>query len=78
MLALAEAEHQRAAQPGADDQVGDARADDGQAVGALEQRQHLAHRLDQVAVEMAGDELGDDLGVGVAVEDDALGLRAAA
>ena len=51
------------------------RADDRQAVGALEQRQHLADRLDQVAVEVLGDQLGDHLGVGVAVEDDALGLE---
>ena len=38
-LALADAQDQRAAQPGADDQAGEARADDGQAVGALELRQ---------------------------------------
>ena len=42
VLALADAEHQRAAQAGADDHAGLARADDGQAVGALEQRQRLA------------------------------------
>ena len=36
----------------------------------------LRDRLDQVAVEVLGDEVGDDFGVGVAVEDDAFGLRA--
>ena len=35
----------------------------------------LADRLDEVAVQVMGDELGDDLGVGVAAEDDALGLQ---
>ena len=37
----------------------------------------LRDGLDQVAVEVAGDQVGDDLGVGVAVEDDAFGLELA-
>ena len=75
-FAVADAEHQRAAQPGADDHARLQPADDGQAVGALEQRQHLRHGPDQTfAVEAAGDQVGDDLGVGVAVEDDALLLK---
>src|SRR5262249_7043589 len=47
------------------------------AVGALELVQGLADGLDQVAVEVVGDELGNHFGVGVALEDDALGLELA-
>ena len=73
VLALADADDQRAAEASADDQIGMLRADDGQAVGALEQRQHACAppRPDRPS-RCCGDELGDDLGVGVAVEDDAL------
>ena len=55
IFAVADAQHQRAAQPGADHEIGILRANHRQAVSALEHRQHLAHRLDQVAVEVAGD-----------------------
>ena len=44
----------------------------------FKQGQRPADRLDQVAaIEMAGDQLGDDLGVGGALEDDAFGLKLA-
>ena len=79
VLAVADADHQRAAEAGADDQARVARADDGQAVGALQQRQRpCAPPRPGRRRQVAGDQLGDDFGVGVAVEDDALGLRAAA
>src|SRR5262249_40625595 len=66
-----------AAQARPDHQLRVARADHRQAVGAFQQPQDLLHRLDQVAVEVVGDELGDDLGVGVGAEGDALGLELA-
>ena len=75
VLAVADADDQRAAEPGADDQPGLRAGHRREAVGALEQRQRLAHGLDQVAVEMRRDQLGDDLGVGLAAERDALGLE---
>ncbi len=74
-LAFAESEHQRAAQASADEQVGIVEAEGGNAIGALEQRQDALDGLGQIAVEMAGDQVGDDLGIGVAVEDDALLLQ---
>ena len=72
VLLGAHAEHQGTAQAGADQDVGILRADDGQAVGAFKQRQRRTHRLDKVALVAPGDEVGDDLGVGVAAEDDAV------
>ncbi len=75
-FAVADAQHQRAAQPGADHHARLQPADDRQAVGALQQRQDFVDRPDQaVAVQAAGDQVGDDLGVGVAVEDEALVLE---
>ena len=67
---MTDAENQGAAQAGADEQAGKARADDGQPIRPLEKGQGLADGLDQVqAVQVAGDQLGDHLGVGVAAED---------
>ena len=81
VLALADADHQRAAQAGADDQVGMLRTDDGQAVGPLEQAEARLRRRpstrSSLVDDAVGDQLGDDLGVGVAAEDDAFGLQLA-
>ncbi len=74
----ADADDERAAEAGADDQLGLAGADDGQAISTLEHAERLADGVDQVAVEVLGDELGDDLGIGVAVEDERRPLEAAA
>ena len=50
VLAVADAHHQRAAQPRGDDHVGIIAKQDRQAIGALQLRQRLAHRLDQRAM----------------------------
>ena len=75
MLPLTDADHQRTAQPGADDQVGVSRTEDSQAISPFQTSQRCAHGLDQVAAEMMSDELGDHLGVGLALEDDAFGFE---
>src|SRR5438128_6872047 len=72
MLAVADADDQRAAEASADEQVGVARTDDRQAVGPLHHAEHMMDGLDQIAVIVAGDELGDDLAVGVALEENAV------
>src|SRR5947208_28965 len=41
---------------------------DGDPVGALDQRQRLADGRDQVAVVVMGDQVGEDLGVGLGAE----------
>src|SRR5262249_28612115 len=43
----------------------------------LQQGQHSGDGLDEVAAPVAGQQLGDDLGVGVAVEGDAVGFELA-
>ena len=53
-------------------------ADDGQAIGALEHAERLADRLDQIAFEMRGDQLGDHFGIGFAAEVEALRSAAGA
>ena len=47
VLAVADAHHQRAAQPGGDEHVGIIAKQDRQAVGAVQLRQRLAHGRDQ-------------------------------
>jgi len=69
VLALPDAEHQGTAQAGADDQPGVTRADDRQAVRPFQLGEGPSHGLDQVAVQVVGNELGDDLGIGVAAEE---------
>src|SRR5262245_12689931 len=67
-LAFADANDERAAEAGPDYQVGVAFAHDCQAVGALEERKYLADGGDEVTLEVVGDEVSDDLGVGLAVK----------
>ncbi len=74
-FAFADAENERAAEAGADDHVWMLRTDDGQTVGALEPGAGLAHGFDQVTVEVSSDQVGDDLGIGLAAEDEAFGLE---
>ena len=74
---VADAQDQRTAEAGADDHAWKARADDRQAVGALEMEQRLLHRLDQVVLQIGGDQVGDDLGIGLAAEEEAVALGAA-
>ena len=47
VLAVADAHHQRAAQPRGDDHVGIIAKQDRQAVGAVQLRERLLHRRDQ-------------------------------
>ena len=78
-LFFADADHERASQPGADDRVGKIAEKDRQAIRPLEHGQRLLRRpamqlvdgppSSRVLVEMVGDQVGDDFGVGVAVED---------
>ncbi len=68
-LAVADADHERTAEPGADQNAGIARTDHRQAVGALQKRQHGGDRSGQIVFEILGDEMGDDLGIRVAAED---------
>src|SRR5208282_4514471 len=63
------------AEAGADDDVGKAWAKHGEAVGALEADERLADRLDEIAVEVMGDEVSNDFRIGLATEDVALGLE---
>ena len=75
-LALADADDEGAAVAGPDDASRLVGVDDRDAVGALEVDQGgLDGRL-EVALVVLGDEVGYDLGVGLAIEDDALLARA--
>src|SRR5262249_27997278 len=58
-------------------EAGKARAGDGEAVGALEPRNGLADGFDQIAVQVGGNQLGDDFGVGFALEADAVAFELA-
>ena len=79
VLAVADADHQRAAQPGRDDHVRPIAEHHRQAVGAAQLRERRLHRFDErririgrrgrfgvrrARIQLAGDELGDDFGVG--------------
>ena len=77
LLSLADSDDQGTAQPGAHDDVGVARTDNGQAVSPLQERESFPDSLRQISIEVSGDELGDHLGVGVASEHDAFGLELA-
>ena len=65
-LAVADPEHERALQAGADDQVGVQRRDDDEGEVADELAVGLAHRLDEVAVVVVLDQVRNHLGVGLA------------
>ena len=86
VFVLADADDERAAEARAEDDAGEPRTDDAQAVGALEHAEALAQDIDEdrhghvgvlvaveAGVEFAADELRDDLGVGVAGELDPFG-----
>jgi hypothetical protein len=75
VLALPEADDQRAVATGPDDDPGAVGVHGQQREGALEAADHGAHGLGQVtqAVVLAADELGGDLGVGLGAELHALG-----
>ena len=75
VLFLSEAQHQRAAQAGADHQLGMVRADHGDAVSALHQIQGDTHGFHQIAMKMTRDQLRQHFRIGVAFEDDAVGLE---
>ncbi len=78
---VADADHQRALQPGRDDHVGPIAEHDRQAIGAAELGERGLHRLDQRGVrvdrvfdvvaaflELVGDQMGDHFGVGRRLE----------
>ncbi len=69
-LALADADRQRRAQTRADQQVLLALEQEGEREGAAQRGQYRAHGLDrgEPTVHLARDEMGDDLGVGLALE----------
>ena len=75
-LAVADAEHQRALAAGGDQAVRLVHVGDDEGEVAAEARQHLADGRGQVAAVLARDQVRDDLGVGVGVEDDARGPAA--
>ena len=79
MLALSNAEHERAPAPRADEHTGNIRVNDGDAVGADDLPQRFAHRLDErglsflvAAFEGHTDQVGEHLGVGLGLENMAL------
>ena len=72
---FADADEQRALVPRADELLGVVVVDDDEGEVALELAVGLARRLEQVAVVVALDQVDDHLGVGLGVEDVALGLE---
>mmetsp|Transcript_59261 Transcript_59261/g.139848 ORF Transcript_59261/g.139848 Transcript_59261/m.139848 type:complete len:517 (-) Transcript_59261:3941-5491(-) len=74
-LALAHAQHQRRALAGGHHAVRLVAAEHGHRVGALQARQGLLHGIQQVAAVEVVDQVGDDLGVGLAGEHIAAGLE---
>ena len=77
-LVVADADDQRALLARADEQIRRVEAHRDEREVALEVVVGEAHGLDQVAVVVDGDEVGDDLGVGLRGEDGAAGLEALA
>ena len=71
----ADAEDQRRALARADHAVRLVAAEHGDGEGAAQPRHGALHRLEQVAVVVAVDQVGDDLGVGLGDEDVAGGLQ---
>ena len=65
-LVLAHAQHQRGAGARTDDAVRLVAAEHGQRIGAVQAGQGLLHGFEQVAVVQRIDQVGDDLGVGLA------------
>ena len=80
VLAVAQPDDQRAAEPGPDDLAGPLRADDRQPVRPFQPRQGTLHGLEQVVhgFQLAGDQVGDDLGIGLTDKREALRLELAA
>lgn len=74
-LLLADAEHHGGAVAGDDDAVGEVGVHDGDAVGAVDDLERLADLLLQGVGLGAGDQVDDDLGVGLRDEDHAVGLE---
>ena len=85
MLAVADAQHERAALPGDDQHARPVAKEDGQAVSSLKLAERLPHRVDQWPVvevghvfhfgllpEAACHEMGDDLSIGSGMKDEAL------
>ena len=77
---LAQADDQRAAEPRADHLARPLRADYPDPIGPLQPRQGALHGLEQVVgrLQLARDQVGDDLGIGLAGEDEPLRLEFAA
>ena len=63
-----DADHERALEPCADEQIGVVVVDHDEGEVALELAVSGAHRLDQIALVVALDEVDDDLGVGLGAE----------
>jgi hypothetical protein len=74
-LAVADAEHQRRAEPRADDAVRLVAAEDGDRVGAVQLDDGALDRVEQVAFVVEVDEVRDHLGVGLAREHVAARLK---
>jgi len=74
VLVVPHADHQGAAEPRADDLARTRQADHAQAVRSLEPGQDLLHGLEWLAgpFQLAGDQVRDDLGIGLAIEDETL------
>ena len=79
VLAIADADHQRAAEPCTDDLTGMTVAEDGQPVRPLEPGEGPLDRLERLVepFQLAGDQVRDDLRVGLALEDEPLRLQLA-
>src|SRR5205085_8193851 len=74
-LAFAQAQDERTAQAGTHDRARKSRTYDRQAVGSLEPCQRFLDRLEQVVLQIGGDEVGNHLGVGLAAETEAVLLQ---
>src|SRR5262249_42775331 len=69
---VADTDYERAAQPSAHDGVGIALTDHRKPIGPLEEGQRLTHRFAEIAVEVPGDQVSDDLGIRVGEKLDAI------
>jgi hypothetical protein len=76
-LAVADADDEWALKPRADEEIRLVAVDDDEREMALELFVRLLHRLDEIAVVVALDQVNDDLGVGLGVERVPLGLERA-
>src|SRR5262245_59720616 len=75
ILPLTNAEDQRAAQPGADDEAGILGTHRVEPISSLQHFERLANGFDKIAVKLMGDELGHDFRVGVRPEYNSLLLK---